>query len=77
MPHPPYSPDFASCNFWLNDYIKSNLTDQVNEESLVPEFSNTVKNIPEKDFKKPFDKLLERMKLCINNNGDYFEHLIK
>ena len=24
-----------------------------------------------------FDKLLERMEFCINNHGDYFEHLIK
>ena len=24
-----------------------------------------------------FDKLLERMELCINNHGDYFEHLTK
>jgi len=27
MPHPPYSPDLAPCDYWLNDYIKSNLTD--------------------------------------------------
>jgi hypothetical protein len=38
-----------------------------------------VKNISEaeEEFKKTFDKLLERMELCINNHGDYFEHLIK
>ena len=24
-----------------------------------------------------FEKLLERMELCINNHGDYFEHLKK
>ena len=24
-----------------------------------------------------FDKLLDGMELCINNDGDYFEHLIK
>jgi len=28
MPHPPYSPDFSHCDFWLNDFIKGNLTDQ-------------------------------------------------
>ena len=36
-----------------------------------------VKNIPEEEYKKCFDKLLERMGLCINHHGDYFEHLIK
>ncbi len=34
MPHPPYSPDLAPCDYWLNDYIKLNLTDQTNEKSL-------------------------------------------
>jgi hypothetical protein len=36
-----------------------------------------VKNILEEEFKKSFDKLLERMEVCINNHDDYFEHLIK
>ena len=77
MPHPPYSPDLAPCDYWLNDYIKRNLTDQTNEKSLARAVSKVVKNIPEEEFKKTFDKLLERMELCINNHGDYFEHLIK
>ena len=25
MPHPPYSPDLAPCDFWLFDYIKDRL----------------------------------------------------
>ncbi|CAF1552172.1 unnamed protein product [Rotaria sp. Silwood1] len=77
IPHPSYSPDLAPCDFWLNDYIKNKLTDHTNEESLAQEVSTIVKNIPINEFKKTFDKLLERMKLCIENNGDYFEHLIK
>ena len=36
-----------------------------------------LKNISEEEFKKTFDKLLERMELCINNHSDYFEHLMK
>ncbi|CAF3142115.1 unnamed protein product [Rotaria sp. Silwood2] len=77
IPHPPYSPDLAPCDFWLNDYIKNKLTDHTNEESLAEEVSAIMKNIPINEFKKTFDKLLERMELCINNNGDYFEHLMK
>ncbi|CAF3856335.1 unnamed protein product [Rotaria sp. Silwood1] len=34
MPHPPYSPDLAHCDYWLNGYIKCNLSDQPNEKSL-------------------------------------------
>ncbi|CAF4847578.1 unnamed protein product [Rotaria sp. Silwood1] len=77
MPHPPYSPDLAPCDYWLNDYIKCNLSDQPNEKSLARAVFKVVKNIPEEEYKKTFDKLLERMELCINNHGDYFEHLIK
>ncbi len=33
-----------------NDYIKSNLTDQANEESLAQEVSKILKNIPVKEF---------------------------
>ncbi|CAF4420278.1 unnamed protein product, partial [Rotaria sp. Silwood2] len=32
--HPPYSPDLAPCDYWVNDYIKRNLTDQPDEKSL-------------------------------------------
>ena len=77
MPHPPYSPDLAPCDYWLNHYIKQRLTDQVDEKALARAVSMVVKNIPEKEFRKTFDKLLERMELCISNRGDYFEHLMK
>ncbi len=77
IPHPPYSPDLAPCDFWLNDYIKNKLTDHTNEESLAQEVFTVMRNIPMNEFKKTFDKLSEMMELCIENNGDYFEHLIK
>jgi hypothetical protein len=72
-----YSPDLAPCDYWLNDYIKCRLIDQEDGRSLARAVSKVVKNIPEEEFKKTFEKLLERMELCINNHGDYFEHLIK
>jgi histone-lysine N-methyltransferase SETMAR len=76
MPHPPYSPDLAPCDFWLNDYIKRHLPDQTDEESLFKSVTETLNSIPEKEYKKTFDKLLERMQMCIDNHGDYFEHLM-
>ena len=77
MPHPPYSLDLALCDYWLNEYIKQNLTDQPNEKSLTRAVARTIKNIPEEELKKEtFDKLLKRMKLCIDNHGSYsdFKH---
>ncbi len=54
LSHPPYSPDLVPCDYWLNDYIKSNLTDQPVEKSLVRAVSKVVKNIPEEELKKKF-----------------------
>lgn len=43
IPHPPYSPDLAPCDFWLNDYVKNRLTDHTNEESLPRQTSHEKK----------------------------------
>ena len=76
MPHPPCSPDLAPCDFWLNDYIKLNLADQEDEKSLFNAVTKVLESIPEKEYRKTFEKLLERMQMCIDNHGDYFEHLM-
>jgi [histone H3]-lysine36 N-dimethyltransferase SETMAR len=75
IPHPAYSPDLSPCDYWLNDYIKSRLEDQKDEKSLFKAVSKIVNNIPKEEYKKTFDKLIERMQLCIDNNGEYFDHL--
>lgn len=76
LPHPPYSPDLSPCDYWLNDYIKRNLTDQKDEKSLIKEVTKIVKDIPKEEYRKTFEKLLDRMELCISNGGEYFEHLM-
>lgn len=77
MPHPPYSPDLSPCDYWLNGYIKQHLQDKTSAKSLFSSVSKIVFDIPPKEYKKTFDKLIERMILCIENKGDYFEHLMK
>ena len=76
MEHPPYSPDLAPSDYWLFSYIKQRLHDHSDEESLKSEIVEIVNSIPKSEWKKTFDKLLERMRLCIENKGDYFEHLM-
>jgi len=75
--HPPYSPDLAPCDFWLFDLIKRNLDDHRDVRSLKRQITKILQDLPKEEFRKTFDKWLERMQLCINNNGDYFEHLNK
>lgn len=75
--HPPYSPDLAPCDFWLNDYLKKNLDDYEDEYSLYNAVTKILKNISIEEYKKTFNKWIERMEMCVKNDGDYFEHLIK
>jgi [histone H3]-lysine36 N-dimethyltransferase SETMAR len=75
--HPPYSPDLAPCDFWLFDYLKRNLDSYEDEITLTKAVTKLLTDITEKEYRKTFEKWIERMELCIKNNGDYFEHLIK
>ena len=76
LPHPPYSPDLAPCDFWLKDYIKRNLDDHEDIKSHRLAVTRLLREIPEEECRKTFEKLLERMQFCIDNNGEYFEHLM-
>jgi histone-lysine N-methyltransferase SETMAR len=76
VPHPPYSPDLAPCDFWLNSYIKSRLEDQPDETSLFKAVTDVLDSIPKEEYRKTFTRLVERWRLCIKNKGDYFGHLI-
>lgn len=75
--HPPYSPDLAPCDFWLFSKIKLHLTDHKDVQSLKKQITEILSGIPKEEWLKTFQKYLERMQLCIDNKGDYFEHLIK
>ena len=75
--HPPYSPDLAPCDFWLFSLVKSQLVTHPNVESLKRQITEILFSIDKKEYAKTFQKWLDRMQHCINNNGDYFEHLIK
>ena len=75
--HPEYSPDLAPSDFWLFDLIKSRLDDHIDFESQKRQITKTLQEILKEEYKKTFDKWLERMQLCIDNQGEYFEHLIK
>ena len=50
MSHRPYSSELAPYDYWLNEYIKRNLTDQPNEKSLARAVVSKVM----KQFKQTF-----------------------
>ncbi|KAL4465542.1 hypothetical protein ABPG72_013991 [Tetrahymena utriculariae] len=75
--HPPYSPDLSPCHYWLFDFIKQRLGDHTNEESLFEEVTKILNKIPISEYKKAFEKRIERLELCVKYQGEYFEHLLK
>ena len=77
MSHPPYSSDLAPCDFWLFNYIKSDLVTCSDAQSLMNAIIRIIGDIDKKEWNKTFDKWVERMELCIKEEGCYFEHLMK
>ena len=75
VPHPPYSPDLAPCDFWLFPKLKENL--RGNRYSTIDDMKEAVTRVlntlTQEDFQEAFQKLLERYNKCIDVGGEYFE----
>ena len=69
IPHPPYSPDLASCDFCSFPKLRGCRYETIQEmKAAVTKVIDTLKE----DFHGAFQKFLERYK-CIVDGGDYFE----
>ena len=74
IPHPPYSPDFAPCDFCLFPKFKQKPRGCRYEttEEMKEVVTKVIETLTQKDFHGAFQKLLERYK-CIAAGGDNFE----
>jgi hypothetical protein len=72
IPHLPNSPDLAPCDFLLFDLIKENLTNQSDSESLYDAVTKFMYSLNKEEYRKIFDKWIQRMQLCVDNQSDYF-----
>ena len=75
VPHPPYSWDFAPCNFWLFPKLKEKLGCCRYEtiEEMKAAVTKIIDTFTQEDFHGAFSKLLERYNKCIAAGGDYLE----
>ena len=71
VPQPPYSPDFASCNFWLFPKLRGCRYETIVE--MKEAVTKVIDTLTQEDFHGAFQKLLERYNKCIAAGGDYFE----
>ena len=70
VPHPPYSPDVALCDFWLFPKLRGCRYETIEEmKEAMTKVSDT---LTREEFDEAFQKLLERYKY-IAAGEDYFE----
>ena len=71
VPQPPYSPDFAPCDFWLFPKLRGcryETTEEMKEAVM-----KVIDTLTQEDFHGALKKLLERYKKCTAAGGDNFE----
>lgn len=75
LPHPPYSPDLAPCDFFLFPRIKKELKNRHfdNVENLARAIQAITDSIPKEDYQKSFENWKIRLQQCIDHYGNYFE----
>ena len=71
VPHRPYSPDFAPCDFWLFPKLRGCRYETI--EEMKEAVTKVIDTLTQEDFQGAFQKLLERYNKCIAAGGDYFE----
>ena len=71
VPHRLYSPDLASCDFWLYTKLRGCRYETI--EEMKEAVTKVIERLTQDDFHGAFQKLLERYNKCIATGGDYFE----
>jgi len=75
LPHPPYLPDSAPCDFFLFPKMKLQLKgrrfDRV--EEIQRESQNVLGTLREQDFQRAFQQWQRLWDRCVAAQGDYFE----
>ena len=76
MPHPPYSPDLAPCDFFLFGHVKRQLQGSNFEDtpSLITRINEILSAITPEMRKSVFANWITRLNWVIENNGDYYNN---
>jgi hypothetical protein len=75
IPHPPYSPDLAPCDFFLFPKMKLELQEHRFDitEEMQDKSQRVLDTLKEKDFQEAFQKWRRRWDRCLHAGGNYFE----
>jgi hypothetical protein len=75
VPHPPYSPDLAPCDFFLFPRLKSTLKGKRFQDVTEIQLNMTqqLQAIPKQAYQTCIEKWKDRWNHCIKSGGLYFE----
>ena len=71
VPHPPYNPDLAPCDFCLFSKLRGCHYDTI--EEMKEAVTKVIDMLTQEDFHGAFQKLLKWYNKCIAAGGDYFK----
>ena len=71
VPHPPYSPVLAPCEFWVFPKLSGCRYETI--EEMKEAVTKVIDTHTQEDFHGAFQKLLEWYNKCTAARGDYFE----
>jgi hypothetical protein len=73
-PHPPYSPDLATCDFALFPKLKTKLKRHFETMSDIQrQLQEVLNSIKENDFHGTSEAWIKQLDHCIYSQGHYFE----
>ncbi|UYV75591.1 hypothetical protein LAZ67_13000681 [Cordylochernes scorpioides] len=75
IPHPPYSPDLAPCDFFLLPRLKREMKGKHWEpvENIQHHVTTFLRSIPAEEFQGAFQPWQTRLRKCIDAGGMYFD----
>jgi len=75
LPHSPYSPDLARCDFYLFPKLKLKLKDHHfgTMENIQKTVTDELHTLPENDFRYCYDQWKNRWDRCVTSQGSYLE----
>jgi hypothetical protein len=75
VPHPPYLPDLAPCDFFLFPKMKIKFKGRrfYTAEEIQAETQMVLNTLTKKDFQDAFQTWQKCWDQCVRSQGDYFE----
>ena len=74
LPHPPFSPDLPTCDYFLFPKLKYHLSGKrYNSRNALGSAVYYLMGFPIEEYENCFQKWIDRLKRCIQVDGEYFE----